>query len=318
VTPDALPGFIHDFFRDFLATAQNNNLGPGWTEETAWQDFVIGYSSGDDDLYEFWKNHIGPFHWDPAEAFAAGMTAEARERGVAALAPADGLEGDSDLCDGAPPPPASELTVISWALSHTDATKADNRREKTLPSERWARTRMFGQSRNRALHRALVTMLVAQGHSAVAPALLLDHKEEYSENHGRSSNWSERHVAHTSGLGTFGLCGGLITELGQAVRLGSVVVHALLPATRRPYSGSFDYCLYFNGVDCTECIDRCPVDSSGDNADRKLACAEHLEVTAAEFVESEYGFKGYGCGLCQTGVPCESGIPRTIEGVTLL
>ncbi len=33
----------------------------------------MGYSSGDDELYDFWKEHIGAFHWTPAEAFALGM-----------------------------------------------------------------------------------------------------------------------------------------------------------------------------------------------------------------------------------------------------
>ncbi len=161
------------------------------------------------------RQHIGPFHWTPAEAFALGRTPEVQERGAAV------------------PTPADELTVISWALSHTDSTKADNRLETELPSERWARSRIFGQSQNRALHRALVTALASQGFSAVAPALLPEHGEKQSESHGRSSNWSERHVAYTSGLGTFSLCGGLITPLGQAVRFGSVVVHASLPPTVR-------------------------------------------------------------------------------------
>jgi len=26
-------------------------------------------------------------------------------------------------------------------------------------------------------------------------------------------------------------------------------------------------------------------------------------------VRENYGFAGYGCGLCQTGVPCEAKIP---------
>ena len=29
-------------------------------------------------------------------------------------------------------------------------------------------------------------------------------------------------------------------------------------------------------------------------------------------MKREYGFEGYGCGLCQTGVPCESGIPERL------
>jgi len=28
-----------------------------------------------------------------------------------------------------------------------------------------------------------------------------------------------------------------------------------------------------------------------------------------EYVKKTYKFEGYGCGLCQVGVPCEAGIP---------
>lgn len=38
----------------------------------------------------------------------------------------------------------------------------------------------------------------------------------------------------------------------------------------------------------------------------------HAGMTCAEFVKKNYGLDGYGCGLCQTGVPCESGIPKKI------
>ncbi len=297
-----LAAFVDDFFAHYLADPANNNLGPG-TNEKAWQDFVIGYSAGADEHYGFWKEHIGEFHWSPAEAFALGMNAETLACGAAAAArPGEGAPGAAGVS-------AADLTVISWAVSHTEATKADNRAQTALPSERWARARIYGQSGNRALHRALVAALATRGHSAVAPALLPEHGEKLSDGQGRSSNWSERHVAYTSGLGTFSLCGGLITPLGQAVRLGSVIVHAQIPVTERPYSGPFDYCLYFKGGGCTACADRCPVGSMDGEVRDKDACGRHLEVTTAKFVQSEFGFKGYGCGLCQTGVPCESGIP---------
>ena len=296
----ALPAeFIEDFFRGFLAAPENNNLGDG-TSGRAWQDFVVGYSSADDELYGFWKEHIGDFYWTPAEAFASGMTSEGLASGAAARAACD---------DPASASGPERLTVISWALSHTELTKGDNRAQTKMPSERWARSRVFGQSRNRALHRKLVAALAAQGRSAVAPALLPHYEEKQSETQGRASNWSERHVAYTSGLGTFSLCGGLITQLGQAVRLGSVVVDAQIAPTPRAYAGGFDYCLYFNGGDCTACVDRCPVGAVSEQGRDKTACSRRLEVATAEFVEREYGFKGYGCGLCQTGVPCESGIP---------
>jgi len=40
-----------------------------------------------------------------------------------------------------------------------------------------------------------------------------------------------------------------------------------------------------------------------------------LEIFTQTFpdtdVKSNFGFDGYGCGLCQTKVPCESKIPTT-------
>lgn len=40
----------------------------------------------------------------------------------------------------------------------------------------------------------------------------------------------------------------------------------------------------------------------------KIKCKAYLEITA-KYVKANFGFKGYGCGFCQTGVPCESKIP---------
>jgi hypothetical protein len=40
----------------------------------------------------------------------------------------------------------------------------------------------------------------------------------------------------------------------------------------------------------------------------KRKCERHLDRTKV-YVPEHYGFEGYGCGLCQTGVPCESRIP---------
>jgi epoxyqueuosine reductase QueG len=121
-------------------------------------------------------------------------------------------------------------------------------------------------------------------------------------------------VAYTSGLGTFGLCGGLITRKGKAVRLGSVIVQADIAPTRRPYSDPFAYCLHYHGPEgCAACAERCPVGSANPEGRDKPSCAKHLDPGTREFVTREYGFNGYGCGLCQTGVPCESGIPAGLE-----
>ena len=294
-----LSDFVRDFVDDFLALPENNSLGPS-TTGSAWDGFLLGFSSGADGLYAFFKKHIGDFHWMPAEAFALGST----KNGAAA----------ADINSPGASVPPEELTVISIALCQTEQTKNANSRQTKWPAEAWARSRIFGQRCSNSLQRSLAKALVDQGYPAVCPALLPEAGERQSPAHGRASNWSERHVAYASGLGTFGLSGGLITERGQAVRLGSVVVRAQIPPTPRPYNDPFEYCLFFAHGSCGECADRCPVGSVSKHGRDKHACARHLQPATWEYVNREYGFDGYGCGLCQTGVPCESGIPAPPRG----
>ena len=287
--------FIHDFIDAYLDVFDNNNLGFN-SHAKAWDGFLLGFSSGADDLYQFWKRHIGEFHWTPAEAFALG----------AAIEQAPGAEPP----ESAPAVKPEELTVVSWALCQTAETKSSNRHQSRFPSERWARARIYGERCNRSLHRAVVKALNGEGYEAVAPGMMTQWGERQSRQFGDASTWSQRHVAYVSGLGTFSLSGGLITERGQAHRLGSVVVRAAIPATVRPYVDPFEYCLYYTTGGCTDCVDRCPAGSIKPGARDKRACAKHLEPGTAEYVKEKYGFDGYGCGLCQTGVRCESRIPE--------
>jgi hypothetical protein len=41
----------------------------------------------------------------------------------------------------------------------------------------------------------------------------------------------------------------------------------------------------------------------------KILCSKHVHGTCSEYIKEHFGFPGYACGLCQTGVPCESRIP---------
>jgi epoxyqueuosine reductase len=130
-----------------------------------------------------------------------------------------------------------------------------------------------------------------------------------SERYTISSTWSERHAAYASGLGTFGLCDGLITPKGKAMRCGSVVAHIKIPATERPYHGRHDYCLFYSKGICGECIQRCPAGALTPGGHDKVKCRNYLFANIKEYVKSNFGFEGYGCGLCQTDVPCESTVP---------
>lgn len=272
-------GRISEIIRNFIRHSSANSLGSE-ASEPAWSEPLIGFSRGDDSLYRQFKEDIGKFFWTPGEIFEETFHAAPRE-----------------------------LTVISWVLPQTEATKRDNRKEKVYPSERWSRSRNFGEQANSALARHVTASLRQGGCRAVAPTLSPLWKWQTSERYGFASNWSERHAAHVSGLGAFGLCDGLITPRGKAMRCGSVVAEIDLNPTPRPYRDRHDYCLFYPDGKCGKCIERCPAGALGESGHDKQKCRDYLFNVVAPCAKARYGFESYGCGLCQTGVPCESAIP---------
>ncbi len=276
--------WISGILADFLERSPHNSLTEGGGEK-AWDSFLLGFSRGDDPLYSSFKEHVGSFHFTPEEIFSRTFP----QRRVA----------------------PAELAVICWVLPQRQITKTENRKERFYPSERWARARIFGERANERLRARLVEALMEAGHEAVAPVLSPLWERKTSERYGLASTWSERHAAFASGLGTFGLCDGLITPVGKAVRIGSVVARLEVAPTDRPYEDPRAYCLFYNGGGiCGRCIERCPAGALSERGHDKLRCMEHLWATR-DYVQEHYGFKGYGCGLCQTGVPCESGVPTS-------
>jgi epoxyqueuosine reductase QueG len=275
-------GWIEGLVRDFLDNSPENTLGNP-ARDKAFEQAIVGFSRGDDPLYEKYKEVVGPFHWTPSEIFASTFPGNAA--------------------------PAGELTVIAWAVAHNSLTKEDNRRETFYPSERWARARIFGEEVNAKLRRHVAGALEAQGYAAVAPALSPRWERKLSDQYVFASTWSERHAAYASGLGTFGLCDGLITPLGKAVRVGSVIARIRIPPTPRPYKNHQAYCLFHSRGICKKCISRCPAGALSEAGHDKKKCRTHVRPVSEDYVKAHYGFDGYGCGLCQTGVPCESRIP---------
>lgn len=276
------PGaWVKAIVRDFVCDSPENSL-QNQANEKAWGDPLVGFSRGDDPLYEKYKEVVGHFHWTPWEVF-------------------------TNTFPGTPVEP-KELTVISYVLPQTEATKTDNREQTFYPAERWARSRMFGEKFNSKLRKQLADALTGAGHMAIAPVLSPQWKSRDSEQYVFASTWSERHAAYAGGLGTFGLCDGLITPVGKAMRTGSVVARIQIPPTPMPYEDHHAYCLFFTHGICGKCITRCPVGAVTEAGHDKRRCSRHLSTTS-DFVRSTFGFDGYGCGLCQTGVPCESKIP---------
>ena len=167
---------------------------------------------------------------------------------------------------------------------------------------------MFGEEFNAALRRHVVKTLKDNGYAAIAPMLTPNWTIVKSQRFSYASAWSERHAAHAAGLGTFGLCDGLITPKGKAMRTGSVVAKISLEPSVRLYSDHRAWCLFFAEGTCGKCIDRCPARAITEAGHDKEKCRQHL-VKSREYVKETYQFEGYGCGLCQVGVPCEAGIP---------
>lgn len=187
---------------------------------------------------------------------------------------------------------AEAESVVSYFLPFSQAVREANR-QGTLPAVEWLYARIEGELVNNALRQFLVDWFIEAGYQAATPGL-----DARFSVVNRRSNWSERHVAYVAGLGTFSLNRSFITKAGAAGRLGSIIVTASIAPTLRPYQAYDEYC-----TKCGACIKRCPpqaIDDAGKNND---ICAKFLDGTAERFKPR------YGCGKCQTAVPCEAGAP---------
>ena len=278
--------WMESMIKDFINKSPENTLKNPQNDK-AWADPLVGFSTGDDPLYQEYKKYVGPFHWTPLEAFKLTFPS---------------LEATAD-----------QLTVISWILPQMESSKADLRRETVNPPESWARARIFGEETNVKLREHVAASLKAVGIAAFAPLLSPLWARKESDQYVFASTWSERHAAYAAGLGTFGLCDGLITPRGKAMRCGSVVGQIKVPPSKRPYQDHHAYCLFFSKGTCGKCIKRCPAGAITKDGHDKKKCLSYLQQTAT-YVKAHFNFDGYGCGFCQAGVPCESRIPVKDEG----
>ncbi len=191
-------------------------------------------------------------------------------------------------------------TVISFFLPYTSEVKDSNSQEKKWPSPQWLHGRYEGQKLLNKLSLHLHQQLQQAGYMSVIPCSQDSFwSKRVAETASFTSNWSERHVAHVCGLGTFGLSKGLITPKGMAGRFGSIVTDAPLTITDRQYDDREQYC-----TRCGDCISQCPVKAiSFENGKSDKLCSDFLGATGKKYSPR------YGCGKCQVGVSCESCIP---------
>lgn len=277
-------GDITRFIVERMAQKQYNTMLE--IDDFAFDTPLVGFSSAADPLYPFYKNHIdSQFYRLPEEWLKSVYGRDFDPRNV---------------------------SVISWVLPQTQRTRDLSRASRDCPTMEWQMVRVHGEECNRALAKALEEWLISQGYEAVAPMCSPEFSWGDSERFVLVSNWSERHTAYISGLGTFGLCDGLISKRGKAARYGSVIVNLPLPPTPRDYTAYNEYCQAKNG--CTACMRRCPAGAITLQGHDKEKCRAYHRDFIAPICHERYGYDGYSvCGLCQTGVPCEAGIPKKME-----
>jgi epoxyqueuosine reductase len=263
----------------YVATDPANRL-PG-SDQPYFDEPAVGFASADDPLFARYKTIIGDFHLTPQEL----------------------IDRSPDQGEWRP------LTVISWALPICSSTRTANRNETAYPALPWAQTRAFGEKFNEALRRHVVEFLTGKGYHAAAPQLLPIWQRLADTPVGLASTFSERHAAYAAGLGTFSLSDGMITAKGIAHRLGSVVTDLEIAPSARIYPDHLANCLYYREQSCGACIKRCPAGAISTAGHDKNKCRTYVHGTVFQAVGEKYGVPIAGCGLCQTNVPCEAGIP---------
>ena len=278
---DIITNIIYDTY-DNLTT--NSFAVIGKPDEKMFERPLIGICSGDDPYFDFLKKHIGEFHWSPHEAFALKY-------------------GDA--------PSPDRLRVISMVFPQTHATKEMQNSVTVFPCDRWLVSRGEWEKMMREFSSKLEESLAAIDIRSASIDLRSEFHRQDSENLGIASLWSHRHVAYAAGLGTFSLNDGFISERGIAIRLSSIIVEADTDITDRGDRGPYDWCLHYSKGICGACINRCPVDAISKNGHNKQSCLDYEDEAVAKYYPPHIDGSGYifGCGICQSKVPCRDKRP---------
>lgn len=193
----------------------------------------------------------------------------------------------------------SAKSVVSIFFPFTERIRKAERFGGVETSNEWLHGRVEGQNFITSFTRELCSWLGDHEIENCAPSI-----DERFKVYGEkfTSNWSERHAAYACGLGTFSLCRGIITKRGMAGRLSSVIINLELEPDSRAYKLYDEYC-----IKCGVCAKRCPANAiSFEHGKNHVPCSERLNMTRKKYAPR------YGCGKCQTAVPCEFRPPKSI------
>ncbi|MEE0201591.1 MAG: epoxyqueuosine reductase [Muricomes sp.] len=196
--------------------------------------------------------------------------------------------------------------VLCCFVPFTKKTARSNKYTDHLASAEWAQAYELTNAMFPRLNKMIIEILNEYGYNGMtAPeSLVFDNKI-------LKSNWSHRHFAYASGIGTFGLNNMLITKAGCCGRLTTIVTN-LNVEPGEPMKT--EQCLYKQKKTCGVCVKHCPVNAlTYEGYDRKKCYAmcrenaqEHTEF-GSSYLNSAGEVNAAGsevCGKCVTYAPC--------------
>jgi epoxyqueuosine reductase len=275
---------IKEFIEKLVSTNALNTIPPPFAG-AIFEKPLIGVADGFDPLFTQYKNIIGDFHLTPLELMQATFKDKQASRTGAVI------------------------SVVCWVLPFSASVKESNAKHQAWPpSPIWSNATTYGEKLNNLIRQSIVEFVQEHGYLAVAPVL----SPLWKKPNRYVSNWSERHALYAAGMGTFSLSDGFITERGIAMRCGSVITDLPLSPTPRRYRNHTGNCLFLSKGTCGMCIERCPAKAITVKGHDKVLCREYRDAIFAGIKEKlKLEKEPDGCGLCQTGVQCESGIPAS-------
>ena len=127
-----------------------------------------------------------------------------------------------------------------------------------------------------------------------------------------TARWSHKHLGHLAGLGRFGVNAQLITPLGCAGRLGSLVTEA--PMGNHPLVTAEELCLHKAGGDCLMCMKTCPVQAVTPAGIDRHRCDGRIQVNRRRFA-ARPGMPDdiEVCAKCASGMPCSLSPPQSMK-----
>jgi len=293
------------FLEDTFATSELNRLPEKYGGGRIFSSPLIGVASGNDPIFLEFKELVGPEHFTPVEMWNAC--------------------GQEEL-------PAEKLRIVSIVFPYVKKIRDESMNiiqlpRVTLPAEIYSIGRNYANEFMFYILKKCNSYFQEKGFMAAAG--MLSEAFTIIVKGTFYSTWSERHAAFATGLGTFSLHEGFITEVGCNVRLASVITNAPLEITPRKYSDPYSNCLYFTKGTCKACIEKCPANAIIENGHDKTKCYNYGQKIARKMkVRLEPLLKPHprrvnrklrppsypvGCAFCQFGVPCMDKNPTSNE-----